>query len=268
MASKSDVRAALEVVRARYAALDTRCDTLRRELEETERERGRLAAAISVMDEFDVPGSSEPSPSALAPTPSPALDDRPLTDRVLEALGPSGLRRSELLQVFSCQDVTEAAVDSAVTRLQRRQLIVRNGKVILRSQPDGGASGSLVPLVPAVGRASAPRPASSAEARPGAESAESAGPPLLASAVSAPVPGPAAPRTLGERVSAVVARSGGCSRGDVVDTLVAQGNRKSSVTRTIRSLCSDGVLQRRGDDLVLAAPEPSAEAAGPESRES
>ena len=114
----SDLAAALSSVRAQQEVLAGRRDELESQLAEVDREQGRLAAAVSVMEEHlrSQSGSS-------------ATDQRPgsrrLVDQILDELDRSpGRTRADLLRVFA--DRNANTVSAGIARLCKRGAIVNN----------------------------------------------------------------------------------------------------------------------------------------------
>ena len=61
-------------------------------------------------------------------------------ERVFRAIDLSGVRRAELLGRVVAPDLDENAVDGALTRLKKRGLIRRRGRIIFPAQPSGEVS--------------------------------------------------------------------------------------------------------------------------------
>ena len=125
----ADTNVVLSSLRDELATVDRRRAELRGELEGLDREHDRLATTISVLTErVGAPGSDPPDSS----------ESVPLADRIVDALGTTGLRRPEMLRIFTAQGFTASAIDSAVNRLKRRGLIRRHGKRVLSAEPRSG----------------------------------------------------------------------------------------------------------------------------------
>ena len=120
----SDAHALLSSLRDEVSTLDQRRAELRQELEAVDRDHEQLATTISVVE----------ARVGAAPDPGlpPDSEDVPLTERIADRLGPSGLRRRELLRIFEAQGFTAAAIDSAVTRLLKRGVAGREGRRVVR----------------------------------------------------------------------------------------------------------------------------------------
>lgn len=137
-----DAYVLLNSFRDELKTLDSRRAELREQLEVLDREHAQLATTIAVLED------------RVGPAPeSGALDGRgdvSLADRILDAVGTSGLRRVEMLGIFTRQGFTPSAIDSATNRLVRRGAVQRRGRRIVRVVPPSGPaeSGGPDPVVP------------------------------------------------------------------------------------------------------------------------
>ena len=128
-----DAHVLLSSMRDELATLNRRRAELRGQLEELDRQHDRLATTVSVLDERV--GAVAPKSGS-----SDSLDDVPLTDRILDALGTTGLRRADMLRIFMAQGFTDSAIDSALSRLTKRRAVRRQGKRVLHAEPPAPSS--------------------------------------------------------------------------------------------------------------------------------
>ena len=127
-----DTNVILSSLRDELATVDRRRAELRRELEGLDREHDRFATTISVLEErVGVAAASESVDSS---------ESVPLADRIVDALGSTGLRRADMLRIFTAQGFTASSIDSAVNRLKRRGAIKRQGRRVLRAVPLSGVA--------------------------------------------------------------------------------------------------------------------------------
>ena len=131
-----DLAAVLSSVRAKQEVLASRRDQLESQLAEVDREQGRLAAAVSVMEEHLRARSGSPASEQRASGPR-------LVDQILDELARSpGQTRADLLRVFA--DRNANTVSAAVARLCKRGAVVNNAGHYSRAVqgPEQDASGS------------------------------------------------------------------------------------------------------------------------------
>ena len=245
-----DAQVLLLTFRDELAALDRRRAELRGQLEALDAAHDRLATAVSVLEERV--GAVSQSGS------SDSLDDVPLADRILAALGGSGLRRAEMLPLFTAQGFTPSAIDSAVNRLKRRRAVRRHGRRIVRVP---APSGSAEPLHSASADAdvldlgAAPSSGSEAAGRGSGDPAPTGGVSDSAptGAVAAEVVVDDDDRFLTERVREAVA-AGIDTRKELLKYFAGRGVKGSSVDDAVSGLRKRGVLDRLpGRKLAVVA---------------
>ena len=246
----ADTNVVLSSLRDELATADRRRAELRGELEGLDREHDRLATAISVLEErvgvapgSDLVDSSEPVP---------------LADRIVDSLGTTGLRRADMLRIFTAQGFTASAIDSAVNRLKQRGAIRRQGKRVLRAEP---RSGMAEPAAPA----SAPAGVSELDAGPSSDPAAVGEPGALSAAggVSGSVTaaevsdgglGDADDRSMTQRVREAV-EAGVDTRQELRKYFAHRKVPESSVNNAVSGLRRRGVLDRlAGGKLVVVTP--------------
>lgn len=124
-----DFRTVLASIREDLAVVERRRADLEREREAVEADYVRLSAALSVLEERLQPAGPVSGTDAQADSPS-------VTDRVFDAIADSSARtRGELLRKFKPLGVKENSIDSALTRLKRRKLIVKQGRWFVPVDP-------------------------------------------------------------------------------------------------------------------------------------
>ena len=171
----SSLRSELEVVKGRRAEL-------REQLEAVDLEHDRLETTVAVLEARLGADSGSGSPHL--------VDDVPLADRIVDALGTSGLSRQDLLRLFTAQGYTESAIDSAANRLRKRGLVAKPGRRFVRVLPSPGSAepvasgpGPAEPVTPGLRGVGGPEPgvepgpvaAASAPDRPAADGASDSG---------------------------------------------------------------------------------------------
>ena len=120
-----DVHVLLSAFRDELRTIEGRRAELRGQLEALEQQHDRLETTISVLEDR-VGAAPSSGPENAAP------EEVPLVDRIVDALGTSGLRRPETLQIFKPQGFSESAIDSAVSRLLKNGRVRRQGRRVVR----------------------------------------------------------------------------------------------------------------------------------------
>ena len=246
-----DLEAVLRSVRDRLAFVDRRIAELDAQRGELDRERVRLANGIGVMEEHA-------QPSAAGGT--PALEEPPLSTRVLDAVAGSSARtRADLVRIFGPLGINPNTLDSAIARLVKRGELRRHGSQLLpvvdSSAPSPAASSRDSSDAPAVqpdpvrlGTETADSPV------PGSTAAAPLADPVPASVSSAVSP-PAAsvPKTV--RVRDAVASLSRATRADLVKFLLPQGLSGHEVDQALYGLRQQGAIRLRPDHVyVLGEP--------------
>ena len=246
-----DAHSLLISFRDELAVLDARRADLRGQLEALDREHERLAVTIGLLDE-----------RVGAADAADALADLPLADRIVDALGTSGLRRAALLRTLIPQGFTPSAIDSAVNRLVKRAEVVRQGRRIVRvrsselAESAGRDTGRVDVAAPGSGPLSEPEsvdPGSDAPPVPGG---------VPGSVPDGPVAGESVAdeddRPMTQRVRDAV-QVGVDTPKALVRYFAARGVKTSrSVTRAVWGLRKRGVLADvAGGRLVVAPAGPS-----------
>ena len=232
----------LVAIRAEQAHIQTRRESLESELAALDARVSRLAAAVSVIEE-NLRGSAVPVSSGASVV--------SLAERVVDAIPSSGSRRREILSVVRPFGFSDAAIDSAITRLKERGVIRREGSLVLRvERPSVPASSSSV-VDPSRSQDAVPEGGGVSVDSSRSDSAV-ADAPLVAPVSGAPAVSPGSAltdaaadrRTLRDRVREVVATSGASTRQALLAHFKLQGVRASSVDAAVAGLCKLGVLRR------------------------
>ena len=242
-----DAHVLLSSFRDEIGTLDRRRAELRGQLEALDQEHDRLATTISVLE--DRVGA--------APQPGPA--DAPeavsLADRIVDALGTSGLRRTDMLRIFTAQGFTPSAIDSATNRLKKRGTVRRQGRRIVHVVPPSGLAEPVAPDSGGVGGAeSGAGPMSDPETvdRGLDEPPADGGVPGLAStgAVSGERVADADNRPVTQRVRDAV-QGGVDTSKELKKYFGLRGVKRSSVNGAIWGLRKRGVLNRLPDGKLV-----------------
>lgn len=252
MPDLSVVRASLQ---SRFETAQSRCAELRAELDGLQAECDRLATTLGVLDEHLGPAS--------ASGPADSSEPVPLSARILDALGTTGVRRADLLRLFRPQGYGEAAIDSAVSRMKARGDVRRQGKLILRAGPSSELLEPVASTVATAGVAdSGAAPSPESETPGGAAGDLSAAPVVAGSPPSAGVPGGAVAdadeRPLRHRVREAVA-AGVDTRKELLAYFAVRGVRQSSLDYAIAGLKRRRVIERLPSGKLVMAPSDPAE---------
>ena len=240
----ADAHVLLASFRDELTMLQSRRADLREQLEVLDRNYERLETTIAVL--------SERVGVAVGAGPADEVEPVPLTDRIVDALGVSGLQRREMLRLFEPQGFTASAVDSAANRLVKKGLVRRQGRRIVLVVP---ASETAEPVAPDSGSVRPSSPAAPAVR-------DSARVPVHESGADPqPVdPGPEEPRVrddddrpLARRVRDAV-EAGVDTRKELVRFFESRGVKgPRPVTRAIWDLRRRGVLTVDAGKLAVAA---------------
>ena len=247
-----DAHVLLASFKSELATLDRRRAELRGQLEELEHEYQRLETTVAVLEDR-VGAVSQVGPAD-------AREDVPLADRIVDALGATGLRRPEMLRIFVGQGFTPSAIDSAANRLTKRGRVRREGRRIVRVVPSSEPAQPVAPDLVGVD------PPDSGAGRMSPPESVDRGPdePPASGGVPGPVSSGAAvgdrvadddggPMT--QRVRAAV-QAGVDTREALVDYFAARGvSAARPVNRAVWDLRKKGVLEDVDGKLVVAAVE-------------
>ena len=245
-----DAHVLLRSFRDEILTLDRRRAELRGQLDALDQEHERLETTISVLEDRvgAAPQSRPDEPEEI-----------PLADRIVDALGTSGLRRVEMMRLFTRQGFTASAIDSANNRLLKRGAVRREGRRIVRVVPpeEPGAPGA-----PGAGGVGDPEsgagPTSDPETVDGGLDDS-----LAAGAVSTNVVsgGPVAgedDRPLTERVLEAI-RTGLETRGELMTYFGSRGVKTSSVSGALSGLVKRGLVKTLGGGKLALAVAPGGE---------
>ena len=243
-----DTTVFLSSLRDELATVDRRRAELRGELEGLDSAHDQLSTTISVLEDRlgVLPGSDAADLS----------EPVPLADRIVDALGTTGLRRVDMLRIFTAQGFTESAIDSAVTRLLRRGGVRRQGKRVLPADPPSGVAepGASPPAAAGISEPDAgrsPGPATVGEPGDLSTSAGVSGP-VVAVGVSDGGAPDADARPLTQRVRDAV-EAGIDTRDELRAYFAHRKVARSSVDDAVSGLRRRGVLeQRAGGKLAVA----------------
>lgn len=257
-----DTNVVLSSLRDELATVDRRRAELRGELEGLDREHDRLATTVSVLEErVGVAPGSDPVDSS---------EPVPLADRIVDALGTTGLRRVDMLRMFTAQGFTESAIDSAVNRLKRRGAVRRQGKRVLCAEPPSGVAEPVASASAAAGVSEPDAGPASAPAAVGEPSdlstSDGASGSVAAAGVSDGGVDDADDRPLTHRVREAV-EAGVDTREELRKYFAHRNVAESSVDDAVSGLRRRGVLHRlAGGKLAVAAPGESSQPVESESQ--
>lgn len=242
-----DAHVLLRSFRDEILTLDRRREELRGQLDALDQEHERLETTISVLeDRVGAAPQSRPDES----------EKIPLADRIVDALGTSGLRRVEMMRLFTRQGFTASAIDSANNRLLKRGAVRREGRRIVRVVPPEE------PAAPGSGSAGDPESGTGPTSDP--ETVDGGlDDPLASGAVSTNVVsgGPVAgedDRPLTERVQEVI-RTGLDTRKALMTYFGSRGVKTSSVNGAIWGLVKRGLVKKLGGGKLALAVAPGGE---------
>ncbi len=247
-----DLAAVLSSVRAKQEVLASRRDQLESQLAEVDREQGRLAAAVSVMEEHLRARSGSPASEQRASGPR-------LVDQILDELARSpGQTRADLLRVFA--DRNANTVSAAVARLCKRGAVVNNAGHYSRAVqgPEQDASGSPADVDSSRSDLEQ-RPSDDAALPHEVDRADSgsvrAGPvsdARVTASSSAPHPSGSGKNTKRARVWDAVATSAVCTRPALVEFFAPRGLTEDAVDTALAGLKKRGVIEQRADGVLVA----------------
>lgn len=246
-----DLAAVLSSVRAKQEVLASRRAELESQLAEVDREQGRLAAAVSVMEEHRRARSGSPPSEQRAGGPR-------LVNQILDELARSpGQTRADLLRVFASRNPN--TVSAAVARLCKRGAVVNNaGHYCVVQGPEQDA-----PRSPADVDSSRSdleqRPSDDAALPHEVDRADSgsvrAGPvsdARVTASSSAPHPSGSGKNTKRARVWDAVATSAVCTRPALVEFFAPRGLTEDAVDTALAGLKKRGVIEQRADGVLVA----------------
>ena len=245
-----DAHVLLSSFRDELRTLEGRRAELRGQLQALEQEHERLATTISVLE--DRVGAAPES------GPGDAPEEVPLVNRIVDALGTSGLRRPEMLRIFKRQGFSESAIDSAVTRLQKHGKVRRQGRRVVRvephprlPEPDVPDSGGVDATESGAGPMSDPETLDRApDQLPVPVSASGA---VSVGSVSVERAPDDDGRPLTQRVRDAV-QAGVDTRDGLLEFFLSRGEKKRSINRTIWDLKNGEVLEEvAGGRLAVVA---------------
>ena len=243
-----DAHVLLRSFRDEILTLDRRRAELRGQLDALDQEHERLETTISVLE--DRVGAAPQSGPADEP------EGVSLADRIVDALGTSGLRRVEMMRLFTRQGFTASAIDSASNRLLKRGAVRRQGRRIVRvvppEEPGAPGSGSVGDPESGAGPTSDPETVGGGLDDPLAAGAVSTG------AVSGGRVAGEDDRPLTERVQEVI-RTGLDTRKALMTYFGSRGVKTSSVNGAIWGLVKRGLVKKLGGGKLALAVAPGGE---------